>query len=115
MKLRHFSKRRTPTECGLVICLISERPTLIQWRQVVPEGSARLGQNRERIRGLAADHLQICKFASADDANYKIVEKRLEAIIESISIPEGIPSAIPEEAELSDRLRNLRVPAAKPL
>jgi len=76
--------------------------------QVVPEGSARLGQDRERIRGLAADHLRICKFASIEDPNYKIVERRLEAIIDSISIP----LAILEETELAERMKKLSTPAA---
>jgi hypothetical protein len=54
--------------------------------------------------------LQICKFASIEDANYKIVERRLEAIIDSISIPLPIPG----ETELADRMKKLSAPTATP-
>ena len=49
--------------------------------QVVPEGSARLGQRNERTVGLGADYRQICKFEKETDANYRRVLGRLEAII----------------------------------
>ncbi|KAI9782759.1 MAG: hypothetical protein M1816_001711 [Peltula sp. TS41687] len=65
---------------------------------VVHEGSARMGQQSERVIGLDADHRDICKFESTGDSNYKRVLKRLEAVateIEEQTSIEARESAVP--------------------
>ena len=56
-----------------------------------------MGQQNERIRGLDADHLSLCKFANTDH-NWAIVSGRMEAIVEEsgVGVPLTIPSA-PDE------------------
>ncbi|KAL4949046.1 hypothetical protein BDW69DRAFT_175260 [Aspergillus filifer] len=51
---------------------------------VVPEGSARMGQANERIRGLNENHVSLCRFSGAD-SNWRIVSGRLQAIADSIN------------------------------
>ncbi|KAL4756001.1 uncharacterized protein BDW70DRAFT_164915 [Aspergillus foveolatus] len=46
---------------------------------IVAESSAGMGQANERIRGLDADHISLCRFTRTD-SNWKVVASRLEAI-----------------------------------
>lgn len=77
----------------------------------MPEGSARLGQQRERTVGLDTDHREICKFADEKDANYKRVLKRMEAIMIEISesadlmLPK-LPSNV-QDRDLEERFKAL--------
>lgn len=57
---------------------------LIIRNQVVHQGSAHMNQQNERIRGLEADHISICKLEERD-SNWQIVSSRFEAIAEEIS------------------------------
>jgi hypothetical protein len=89
-------------------------------RQVVNEGSARLGQRNERIVGLAANHFQICKFATETESNYRRVLSRLEAIVRALSAPIRIPTSIAEPGQSSQgedlqrRFDELTVPTGEP-
>lgn len=83
--------------------------------QIVPEGSARMGQPNERIRGLEADHHDVCKF-TVTDPNWNVVKSRLEAIAEEIG--QGFDIQLPSaparvlrnegESDLEDRMEGLR-------
>lgn len=78
-----------------------------------------MGQRNERIRGLEADHLSICKL-NVQDPNYLIVRARFEALSEGIlnrsrlpALPAGIPAADrrleeDQDAILQERLNALR-------
>ncbi|KAK8209716.1 hypothetical protein IWZ01DRAFT_527990 [Phyllosticta capitalensis] len=57
---------------------------------IVPEGSAVMGAKMERIRGLEADHHQVCKFTESD-SNWHTVLMYLEAIV--CKIREGLEPA----------------------
>jgi len=79
---------------------------------VVPEASARMGQQNERTRGLEADHNSVCKFTEVDP-NWQVVLGRMEAIAETIAqelqleipnVPIGDPIS---EAGLSRRFQHL--------
>ncbi|KAL4767251.1 Alpha/Beta hydrolase protein [Aspergillus nidulans var. acristatus] len=80
---------------------------------VVPEGSARMGQQTERLRGLNANHTNICKFTEAD-GNWLAVSRRLEAIAQNIGLLESVAvsgpptNPTPCEDDLARRLRRLQ-------
>ncbi|KAL4982522.1 hypothetical protein BDW68DRAFT_182459 [Aspergillus falconensis] len=80
---------------------------------VVPEGSARMGQKTERMRGLNANHTNICKFTETD-GNWPAVSGRLDAIAQNIGLLESVavsgPSTIVtvSEDDLARRLRQLQ-------
>lgn len=52
--------------------------------QVVPRESSQLGNDREAAETVHANHRNMCKFQSRDDANYQKVGRHLEVICETI-------------------------------
>jgi hypothetical protein len=48
---------------------------------VVDRDSAMLGSTKELILDLNADHSNLCKFESSDDAGYRIVAGHLENLM----------------------------------
>jgi len=57
--------------------------------QVVNEGSARLNKTKEQVIGLDGDHLEICKFPTADNPMYKSVLRRLKAEVSQFQVTEA--------------------------
>lgn len=72
------------TDGTIISPLFSNSFTDTPNRQIVPEASARMYKQLEVYRGLDADHLQICKFASTESKNCKTVLKRFEKIMGDI-------------------------------
>ncbi|OKL63855.1 hypothetical protein UA08_01111 [Talaromyces atroroseus] len=66
---------------------------------IVPEASARMGQGNERVRGLDADHLSLCRFTGAD-GTWNMVANRLEAVADNIRNDMAGEEAKPQDNEL---------------
>jgi hypothetical protein len=82
--------------------------------QVVHEGSARMGQRNERIRGLEADHISICKLTE-NNPNWQIVLSRFEAIAAEeltdrldLDLPHTISSNLERQSSQASLERRLR-------
>lgn len=68
--------------------------------QVVPEGSARLNRDNETVVPMDRNHINICKFSSAQDPMFLKVFGRLHAEIAAI----GTSQQIGEQAQRIQRL-----------
>lgn len=64
-----------------------------------------MGQQNERIRGLEADHHDVCKFTEKDP-NWNVVKGRLEAIMAEIQEGLALPAA-PLGNPLQERMQAL--------
>ena len=105
----------------ILIILQSQWLFFLTWRQVVPEGSARMGQKNERIVELDANHHSICKFLKSDP-NYSRVLARFEAIHQQMALRSNVPNlptaptaepsshheGVDDEDELHQRFEHLR-------
>ncbi|KAK3631525.1 hypothetical protein LTR56_012281 [Elasticomyces elasticus] len=58
--------------------------------QIVTEGSARLDKAKERVIGLDANHMTMCKFENQEDPLYETVVARLQAEIFDMRTATGI-------------------------
>lgn len=62
---------------------ISHRRTLAESEQIVEPSSARIGDpGREIVQSIDANHMDMCRFPSKDDPEYKKVSFEIKSLIE---------------------------------